>query len=339
MGQPSSLALPVRGFVRNAAIRYQNRMYIQSGASPVGGRAFPILPNVTRKSKILTYPKGAWFRNEAGKMGAAGGRAPRGGYPTGTVNIDPEGIWFAKEVTGIQRSLAAQSGAPPLRLDQNAMIFTADKIDLWKEKKCADVVIATDWSGIGAGGEDAGGFWAASGSNTFIIDIFKRIETIWSATGFRPNSLIIDQGTWLSLQQEATLTARLKTTTDKIVTSQLLKSLFDLEHIHIGGAIISTDGEKKDGTDFTKAAIWELNTGKGMGFLYYVPPAASLDMPSALYECQERFGESDGGQLRRTRTWKEPAENNQDVYESAEQVDFVPSAADLGFMWNDTLLT
>jgi hypothetical protein len=312
-------------------------MFIQAGANPKGGRAFPIIPRVTRKSKILTYPKGAWFRNEAGKMGMSG-RAPRGGYPTGEVAINPEGIWFAKEVTQMQRQLAAEAGAPPLRLDENAQKFTAGKIDLWKEKQCADVVIATDWSGLGAGGEDAEGLWAAGGSNTFIVDIFNGIETVWSNTGFRPNRLIIDQATWLSLQLEATLIARLKTTNDKIVTSQLLKALFELDSVKIAGAIYSTDGEKKDGTDFTKKQIWEVNTDKGMGFLYYAPEAPSLDIPSAMYECQEAFGSQDGGQLRRTRTWKEQAEN-QDVYETAEQVDFVAAAADLGYLWKDTLAT
>lgn len=334
MPQPEQGAIQVRGFLANASIKYNNRNYIQGGDKSESERAFPIIPNVSNKSKILTYPKGAWFRDEAGAR--AKGRAPRGGYPTGSLNIDPIEYAFGKEVYDKDRRISKQQGAAPLRLDQNAIVFVADRIDLKKEIDAANLVLAVaDWSGLGVGGEDADGKWAAGSGNTFIADIFNGIATIHGNTGFLANRLLIDLTTFIQISQESTVTDKMKTTQDKIVTPQLIASFFNLEKVMIAGAIKSTAKEKKAGTDFTAADLWEVNSGKGSGFLYYATDNPGLEQPNAVYECQENF---EDGQRRETRKYRENA-NKRDVYESGEIFDFIASGTDLGYLWNDTHTT
>jgi hypothetical protein len=334
MPQPEQGAVQVRGFLANVSIKYNNRAYIQGGDKVESDRAFPVIPNVPAKSKILTYPKGAWFRDEAGPR--AKGRAPRGGYPTGSFDVDPIEYAFGKEVYDKSRRLSNQAGAAPLRLDQNAIIFVADKIDLKKEIEAANQVLnVANWSGLGVGGEDADGKWAAGAGNTFIADIFNGIDTIHGNTGFMPNRLIIDLSTFIQIAQESTVTDKMKTTEDKIVTPQLIASYFNLEKVFIAGAIKSTAKEKKDGTDFTAATLWEVNAGKGSGFLYYATDNPGLEQPNALYECQENF---EDGQRRQTKKYREEA-NSRDVYESGEIFDFVPAGTDLAYLWKDTHTT
>lgn len=337
MPQPDAQALIVRGPLANVSIMYNNRDYIQGGNRSNSERAFPIIPNVTNKSKILTYKKGAWFRNEAKPVGR--GRSVRGGYPTGSVDIDPIEYGFAKEVYDKDRRIAKQAGSPPLNLDTNSINYVSDKIDLSKEARVAALVKATAWSGQSAGGEDAGGLWAAGSSNTFLVDIFARITTIHNNTGFFPNRLIIDSGTWLSLVLEETLLNRLQITKDKIITTGLLSSLFNMTtnnnfKVFIAGAITSTAKEAKDGDDFTSALIWENTATKGMGFLYYATETPALEQPNALYECRENLT---NGMQRLTEKHRESVDHR-DVYEVRESTDYVASGPDLGFMWKDTLL-
>jgi hypothetical protein len=327
MGQPEMRGMLVAGPLGDVSIQYRNKSYI-------GDRVFPIADNVPLDAKIARYLKGAWFRDEAG-IRAPGTRARRGGYPTDYISVALDEYAFAKEVTDEDRRIAAMKGAPPLQPDTDAIEFTADKIDLKKEILIAALIIATDWSGAGAGGEDAEGGWAAGGSNTFLADVSGRIETIRSKTGLRANRLAIDHGTYESLKSEATLLDRIKYTQRGVMTKEMIAAILELDEVLVGEAIKSTAAEAADGSDFTAANVWEVNAGKGMGFLFYAPPRIGLRVPSAGIQARAAY---ENGQARRSSTWRENAEH-QDVYETAEQTDIVVTGTDLGFMWKDTLAT
>lgn len=325
MPQPNTKDLLVIGPLANISLAYKNQAYIAD-------RVFPIIDNISPKAKIARYIKGAWFRDEAGIRGP-GARANRGGYPIDFVSVATKEYAFAKEVTDEDRKFANVPGAPPLKPEQDAIEFCANKIDLKKERRVADLILGGTWSGVA--GEDATGFWAAGASNTFLTDVRARIDTIVGATGFMPNVLVMDFGTYNSLKEESTVLDKIKYTEKGIVTTALLASLLDLDEVLVGTALRSTAIEKKDGTDFTSARIWEKNAGKGSAFLFYRPPSIGLKMPSAGYQARVAY---EGGQPRQTTTWREPAEH-QDVYEVAEETDIVITGADLGFLWYDTLLT
>lgn len=325
MPQPDSRSLIVAGPLQNVSIQYRNQSYI-------GDRVFPLIDRVSPEAKIARYLKGAWFRDEA-DVRAAGTRAKRGGYPIDYINIATKEYAFAKEVTDEDRTYSTVMGAPPLQPDIDALEFTADKIDLKKEILIANLIITGTWSGVA--GEDAGGLWAAGDSNTFLVDVAARIETIRSNTGLRPNVLWIDHGTYTSLKNEATILDKIKHTQLGVFTKELLASLLDLKEILIGEAIKNTAKETKAGTAFTASNVWEKNAGKGSAFLYYRPKSPGLKIPSAGVQARTAFA---GGQVRRSEKWREPAEH-QEVYETAERTHTLITGADLGFLWYDTLLT
>ena len=329
MPQPNVKELLVAGPLANVSIAYKNQSYI-------GDRVFPVIDNVDPKAKIARYLKGAWFRDEAA-IRAPGTRAARGGYPVDYIDINTKEYAFAKEVTDEDRRFAGRQGAPPLKPDQDALEFCADRIDLKKEVRVAALIKATDWSGIGVGGEDAEGLWAASSSNTFLADITKGVEYIRARTGMRPNRLLLDFGTYNSLKQETTILNKIQYTERAILTKELLAALLDLEEVLVGEVIVSTAKETKAGTEFTATNVWEVNAGKGMGFLYYSPRSPGLKIPSAGYQARVWYTE-EGGLARKTTQWREAAEH-QDLYEVAEETDIVATGADLGYMFKDTLLT
>lgn len=327
MPQPNVRSTIVAGPLANVSVAYRNKNYIAD-------RVFPIIDKVAPKAKILEYNKGAWFRDEAGIRGP-GARAPRGGFPTGYIDVLTAEYAFAKEVTDEDRRDAKVAGAPPMKPDQDAIEFATDKIDLKKERRVASMILAGTWCGVAAG-EDAAGLWAPNdNTNTFRVDVSTRIETIRAATGVRPNRLWIDAGTYLKLTMNDELLNLIRYTQRGIMTKDMIAAMFDLDEVQIGEAIYSTAKETKAGTDFTAANVWEKNAGKGSAFLYYAPPGPGLKTPSAGYQARAAY---DDGSPRRTSTWRENAEH-QDVYEVAEETCIVQVGSYLGFLWVDTLLT
>ena len=329
MPDPIVKELIVAGPLQNVSLAYRNRDYIAD-------KVFPIIDKVSPRAKIARYLKGAWFRNEAALRGA-GTRARRAGFKVDLVSLSTEEYALAKEVTDEDRRFATVQGAPPLKPDQDAIEFTSDQIDLSKEMRVADEVKAASWAdGNGAGGEDAAGLWAPPGdTNTFLVDIATGTKAIQSTTGLTPNTLVIDFATYTALKQCAAILDKIKYTQRGVLTAELLAALLDLDQVLIGKAIVNTAKETKAGTEFTAKYIWEVNAGKGMGFLFYRPPAPGLKIPSSGYQARVAY---ENGQARRTTTWREPAEH-QDVYEVAEETDIVVTGADLGYVWKDTFLT
>ena len=325
MSQPDTRDLVVAGPLADVSIAYRNEAYIAD-------RVFPILDRVSPRAKIARYLKGAWFRDEADIRGA-GAEAKRSGYPIDYLSLNTKEYAFAKEVTDEDRRNSTVSGSPPLEPDTDAVIFATDKVDLKKEIRVAELIIAGTWSG--AAGEDAGGLWAAGDSNTFLEDIRTRVETIRSNTGLKPNRLIIDHGTYTSLKEEATLLDKIKHTERGVLTSELIAALLGLDEVLIGEAIKNTAKETKAGTEFTAVNVWEKNAGKGSAFLYYSPVRPGLKVASAGYQARVAY---ENGMARRTTSWRESA-RHQDVYEVAEETDILQTGADLGFLWYDTLLT
>ena len=328
MGQPDLRSQLVAGPLANVSIAYKN-----PDDAYIADQVFPIIDNCPPEAKITTYPKGAWFRDEAGMRGP-GSRARRGGYPLDSIDISTKEFAFAKEVMDEDREIAALIGAPPLNPDQDAIEFATDKNMLSKEVRTANIVLTSTWSGVA--GEDAAGLWAAGAGNTFLADVRLRAETIRANTGRRPNALVIDEGTYNSLKEESTVLDKIKYTQLGVLTSALLAAILDLKNIFIATAIKSIAKEKKDGTDFTPVNIWEKNAGKGSAFLFYRPVTPGLKTPSAGYQARKRYRIN--GLPIRTETWRENAEH-QDVYEVAEETHILQVAADCGFLWVDTLLT
>jgi len=267
-------------------------------------------------------------------MRGPGSEAARGGYPVDFIDVIPKEYAFAKEVTDEDREVAGAMGGPPLQPDQDAIAFATDKILMKREILVAAIIKATVWSSIAASGEDAEGLWAAGAGNTFLVDVKARKGTIQGNTGLMPNCLLIDVGTYMSLTEESTVLDKIKYTQKGVLTADLLATILDLEEVIVAPAVYSSAKETKAGTDFTAVKIWEYTATKGMGFLFYRPPAAGLKVPSAGYVARSAL--FPGGV--RVSTWREESKH-QDVYEAAEKIHSVAAGLDLGFMWKDTALT
>ncbi len=333
MPQPDFRGQLVTGPLRNVSCAYRNQSYV----APL---VFPVIDIDDPKAKIMKYLKGSFFRDEAGMRGP-GGEAKRGGYQIDWVTISTKEFAFAKEVTIEDRRACRSVNGPPLDPDRKAIEFATDKIDLSVERRVAALVKATQWSGIAAGGEDAEGLWAPNdATNTFMADVMARKRTIQNATGAPAQylRLLLTGNTWDKLCQVDAIVNLIRYTQIGVLDTALLAKILGIGEVIVADAIVNTAVEKKDGTDWTSAAIWEQNAGKGSAFLFYRHPSVGLDVPLAGAYVRLRQTEEGGGLPRRTTTWYEDSKH-QDVYEVAEENDVVAVGTDLGFMWKDTILT
>jgi len=325
---PNVRELMVTGPLQNVSVAYRNKDYI-------GDRVFRILDKVDPKAKIAIYSKGAWFRDEAGIRGP-GSRANRTGFPIDWASIATKEYAIASEVTDEDRRFAKSQMAPPLQPDQDAIEFAANKIDLKKEVRIAAMITGGTWADGNIAGEDAAGLWSPKGdTNTFLDDVAFGRKAIQSVSGVDANCLALDYATYEALKQCAAVLDKIKYTQRGVLTTDLLAALLDLEDVMVGKAIVNTAKENKAGTSFTSKYIWEVNAGKGMGFLFNRPAAPGRKIPAPGYQARTAY---EDGQARRTTTWREAAEH-QDVYEVAEESDLVLVDAALGYLWKDTFAT
>ncbi|PKN71205.1 MAG: hypothetical protein CVU54_01930 [Deltaproteobacteria bacterium HGW-Deltaproteobacteria-12] len=325
---PNVKDLLVSGPLQNISIAFKNEDYIAD-------RVFPILDGADPKAKITVYNKADWFRDEAG-IRAAGTRANRGGYKIDEVSVATKEYAFAKEVTDEDRRFSKLKNAPPLKPDEDAIAFASDKTDLKKEIRVGSLITAGTWVDGAVGGEDAEGLWSPAGAtNTFLADITKGKKAIKSSTGKRANVLVIDDATYMALAECEAILDKIKYTQRGVMTKELLAAMLELDEVLVGRAIKNTAKETKTGTEFTGVNIWEVNSGKGMGFLFHRPKTLGLKVATAGLQVRVAY---DDGQPRRVTTWREPAEH-QDVYEVAEETDIVQVHAALGYLFKDTYAT
>ena len=319
----------VRGPLADCSTLFKNQSYI-------GDQLAPIKDGVSAKAKYLKYGRGAWFRDEAA-LRAPGTQAARGGFDVSYVNITTKQYAFGKEVTREDIEAEGMSGAPPMDMAQDAIEYCANKIDLSKEVRIASLIQAATWSDGNSGGEDVAGKWAASeaaATNTVLTDMRTATIKIQSETGYTPNTLMLDYRTFQNMIENPLIREKLKYTTAKSLTAEMLGALFGVK-VLVGTAIKNTANEKKADT-MTSSYIWESNASKGGAFLCYVPQSFGLKSASALGQFRVKRAGATGGRL--TEVYVED-NKHQWVYEVSEETDIVVLSTQLGYLWKDTVAT
>lgn len=167
--------------------------------------------------------------------------------------------------------------------------------------------------------------WSTAGT-----DVIKRVSDearkIQAFTGRRPNRMIMCQDVIDSLEFNTGIMARLKNTSTKILTKDILAAIFKLEMIEVLDAVESSVGKggtaTTANTDFMHA---------GSALLFYSPPSPSLRMPAAGYNLIKK------GKLGKinTRTIPMPIKNDAIRIEGSVQAAPFVLGSDLGvYLYN-----
>lgn len=332
----STTKYAVRTVVQNASVKF-----VSPGV--MWQEIFPRLPLKTRQEKIWQYNKGDLFRipDDNQILRAEGAPAwawkSKGEY----VNVDTKEKAVKTSVTDeMLENEGFQPGSmPPVDAAMDAVEQNAALIDRWTDKKVGDTIFAGTWADGTAGGEDAAGLWAPTGStNTALPDVNTAKDAMrLLGVPVEDLRLAMDYKTYIGLKRVDEIRDQLKYTqktqpTD--LTPSLIAGAFDVSKVVVCASVYSSANEKQDGSDFTGADVWTGGTAsKGWAFLYYYPRQIKRKMLAAGVVPTLPLGP--GKQTRRSSQWYDP-DTHQRWYETQESNEAKIISANCGYLWKET---
>lgn len=250
--------------------------YMQDESNYVSDKVFPKIPVRKQSDVYFIYNRGDFLRDEAKVRGAS---AESVGGEYGVESSDPYycKVWsFHKDVTEQDRANYDE----PLNADQDANDFVTQKMLIRREVQWASkYFIAGIWGtqiqgvvGVPNAGE-AQQFHLATSDPIGVIT--NASVTMASATGFRPNTLVLSPFVFYALKNHVDILDRIKYTQKGIVTTDLLATLFEVENVYVAWGVVNSAGQ---GIAESTAFIM----GKH-ALLCYVNPKPALKKPSAGY--------------------------------------------------------
>lgn len=262
MPQPTRGDSHVNTALTNVAIAF-----FQKDDVYVSGKVFPVVPVMNQSDTYYEFNKADQYRNEA-KPRAPATESEGTGYATSTDTYSCQVYAHHKDVAD---QIVANSDSV-LRPNQNASRFTMNKILLEREIRWVTNFFTT---GKWLADVTPGTLWSAA-SSTPIADIKAQSTIIQIASGgYRPNTLVLGRQVMDALETNGDIVDRIKYTSDKSVTEELLARLFGVEKVMVADAVVNTAAKGQ-------TATMELTHGKH-ALLVYSAKSPSIDEPSGGY--------------------------------------------------------
>jgi len=244
--------------------------YNQNQSNFIAAKVFPIVPVLYQTGKYHTYPKNAWFRDEA--MPRADGTESAGsGYGLDTASYSADVFAIHKDI-GKQ---ARNNADPGINLDRDAVQFVTQRLLLRREIQWAADFFVT---GVWGTSVTPASLWSDYAASDPIGDIETGRSTILSTTGYMPNTLVLGYETYRFLRNHPDIISRVQFTNTGMSlnpNAQLIAQLFDLDNVYVSMAIKATNNEGE-------TAVMASVAGKN-ALLAYVNPSPGLLAPSAGY--------------------------------------------------------
>ncbi|HEU4727682.1 MAG TPA: major capsid protein [Kofleriaceae bacterium] len=256
--------------------------YAQSPNSFIADRMFPTIPSPMQAGIIWEWDLAYLLKN---------GMKPR------SPNSQSEGIGnklnqktFNAIVAALHQDIPDQRRAnevSPINADRAATVQLTQQALQYREITLKAKAFATGkWTGFtdgtgvsGVPGANQIKQWDQA-SSTPVKDVTSLSTTLKLATGVRPNKIAMGRPVWDALKTNPDIIDRIKYTSSPgspaIVTVQAVAALFELEDILVSDVVQTTSAE--GAATNTNAFV----IGKEF-VLFYTPPAADVDTPSAGY--------------------------------------------------------
>lgn len=328
MSQPNAHAVHVDQPLTNISIAY-----LQNASKFVAGQVFPNLPVAKQSDLFYKFDRGYFNRDEAKKR-APGTEAAKGGYELDTDNYfaDP---WAFKHL--IPDAVASNADAV-LNLERAAVELVTHKLLIRREKDWASNYFtsgtwATDYTGV-ASSPGTGDVvqWSDQTSGDPIGDVETASDDMEEATGFRPNTMVVQRRVFSALKNHPDIVDRVKysggvgNANPAIITAQALSAVFEIPRILVMGGINNTAAE---GDAEVSAFIGGKNA-----LLCYAAPTPGLMTPSAGYtfSWQGYLGQTNTFGMASTRRYRDELRSTEVEGEIAFDHKLV--ASDLGVFFD-----
>ena len=302
--------------------------FMQSEPDFVAMKVFPKVPVQKESDRIIVYPKGQWFRNQAKKRAPGAESAGSGFDIENTLSYNTERFSIHQDVPNRVRD----NSDAPIALERDASRFTMSQIMLAQEIDWTNQFFTTSiWTGSTTGGDiTPGNLWDTATGDP-IVDIRNQIRSVKSKTGYRPNKIVFSRDAWDAVIDNPNVLSRVNggstNNTPAIVTRNLMAQLLELKEVLISDAVVNSATEgATDSIDFV--------AGKDV-LLAYSADSPSILAPTAGYSFVHtgRAATIGGVMTKRFPIVKEDAVR----VESEMDWDFKVIASELGVFFNNVV--
>lgn len=292
--------------------------YFQKPGKYIAGSVFPIVNVAKRSDKYYVYDRNELLRTDAAKRSPNTESAVRT-YKLSDDNYSCELYSIAVDVSEQERANAD----PALDPEEDAARVTTQDLKIRMDLDWATAMFST-------------GIWATESTATWntstgdpIGDLQTGITSMMALTGYRPNTLVLGadsfyNGLWLSTQ----IIDRLPNDSAKIITTNFIASMFDIDRVFIA------EGVRFSGDEGTTGSPGFMHPDHAL--LAYVDPGAGLREATA----GKTFvwsGLVGGGAGIRTKRLEMPWKDAMPRVETDMAYDFKVVSSDLGYLIKDTV--
>jgi len=315
MPDPTRAQIHVDGPLSDIAIAYKNEEYIAE-------QIFPTVKVKKQSDLYFIWTAGFWFRNMVER------RTPGDTYPEGRLQLSDENYNCYLYHLGYpiaDEDVANEDEA--VELEQTGSEWLADQFMLNRELDVADTVFAADVWGTTATAPADFTEWADFDNSNPVTDVNTAKQVIQLATGKRPNTLVLGQEVFDTLQEHPIMLEKYKYTTIGILDEEQIRNAFKVEKLIIGGAVYESTAEGGAGT---RAYIWGKNAWIG-----YVPPAPGKRVAAAGYTFVWELSDSGGYTVAVRNTREDNRDRN--LLKGKHAFDHKIVGSDLGYYFSGVI--
>jgi hypothetical protein len=206
-------------------------------------------------------------------------RAPRTQYNRIDWNVTTDNyLCFQYGLEGEIDDQERKNAAAPLDLDVDTTEIVTDMVLNNREKRVVDMVtdtsVVTQYTALT--GADR---WNDGVNSDPLADIKTARTTIFDATGYRPNKMVMGYKVFEALKLHPAIKEVIKYTERAIVTAQLLAAVFEVDEVMVGGILRRTN---KAGQTDALTDVWGKNV-----LVFYSEKSPSLKRASFGYQLRE----------------------------------------------------
>lgn len=258
---------PTAGDVHvNVALTNISIAYLQDASNFVADKVFPVVPVENQSNFYWIYDQNDFLRDEA-KPRSPGAQSAGGGFKLSTATYSAVVEAWHEDVADQIRSNADTI----LRLDTAATQLTTQKLMIRRERRFVNGYFQT---GIWGTDQTPTNKWdTATGDPVSDIDIAKGV--VAAATGFIPNTVVINYQVFNALRNNSRVRDQFKYTSAESINEAMMANLFQVERVLVSKASAATNIE--GGT-----AAYGFMAGKNC-LVSYVAPQPSIMTPTAGY--------------------------------------------------------
>lgn len=262
MAQPTSSMTHIDGPLTNISVAY-----LQAQSHFIADQVFPMIPVAKQSDKYFVFDRTTFMRDSMQKR-AGGEESAGGGYTLSSDSYYCDVFGLHKDISDFDRA----NTDSPLNQDRNAVQYITQQALIRKEKQWQSSFFTTGvWGTDNTSATD----WDDYASSDPLGDIETAKRAILVATGQEANTLVLGYDVFVKAKNHPDIVDRIKYTSSRVVTEDVLASLFGVQRVLVPRAVVDSVSEGK-----TPAPA--LIHGKH-ALLLHVAQAPGLEVPSAGY--------------------------------------------------------